>query len=95
MIPYDHDYTGKRRSTHNMTIASAFDGELLWITMDGCHSWADGCYDHRWVLAMPTEAFSAIVDRATRAIDLHIYLRDVYPQLQEEIGDISFGEVER
>lgn len=95
MIPYDHDYAGKRRYDHKMNIAAHFDGELLWIFMDGCHSWADGCYTHVWTHAMPLDAFNDIMTCATSAVFNYIYLRDVVPQLQEEIGDMSFGESER
>jgi len=86
MIPRDHDYAGKERDQHMMGVHAVYDGVLLWITMDGCHSWDDGCYTHQWTHAMPLISFENIVNCATNAIHNHYYQTQVLPQLIEEIG---------
>lgn len=94
MIPYDHDYAGNRRADHQMNIQCHYDGELIWLFMEGCHSWVDGCYTHNWTHAIPMKAFDDIVKCATNAIYLYTYLIEVIPQIQEEVGDIAFAEHE-
>jgi len=90
MIPRDHDYAGNERDQHNMNINCIYDGELIWIYMDGCHSWTDGCYTHQWTHAMYPKTLMDIVKCAENAIYLYGYNRDVVPQILIECGDALY-----
>lgn len=87
MIPRDHDYTGKERDQHKMNITTWYDGELIWIELDGTHSWNDGCYTHRWVHAMPIQSLLDIVKNALESYNRYIYITEVHPQVPIEIGE--------
>ena len=87
MIPYDHDYAGIRRKEHMMNVRASFDGEHIWIFLNGAHSWADGCYTHEWTHCMLPHTLYDIVMCAENAIYLYYYQTDIVPQLREEIGD--------
>lgn len=87
MIPRDHDYDGKERDKHMMHINCWYDGDLLWICMDGCHSWTDGCYTHEWTHAMRLKTFEDIINSATNAVFAFCYQTQVIPQLEAEIGE--------
>uniref|UniRef100_A0A6M3ISI0 Uncharacterized protein n=1 Tax=viral metagenome TaxID=1070528 RepID=A0A6M3ISI0_9ZZZZ len=89
MIPYDHDYAGIRRKEHMMDIRTAFDGEHIWIFLNGVHSWADGCYTHEWTHCMLPHTLDDIVMSVKNAMYLYDYQVNVIPQLREELGDIA------
>lgn len=78
--------------THRMLITTEFDGDIMWTWMDGVYAWYDGKYTHRITLAQTMQNIEDMCEAWHKAIELHVYIRDVFPQLLKEIGDISFTE---
>jgi hypothetical protein len=75
---------------HKTHINAYYDGDLIYLWLDGVYAWYDDEYTHKIYLVNKPQFYLDLLKSLEKSIDNYEYKIDVVPQLKEEVGDVDF-----